>query len=94
MIRCAARTLGKLVGIHHSQIDRVITENDYLAVLNCDLDPGHVVLLLLLRRQFQIIVEAVHAANETGAVMPRRIEQLDTKITNLNRHARHAHGRL
>ena len=62
MFRRAAWPLGELVRIHHTQIDRVISEHTRLAILDRDIDPRHIVLLLLLRRELQKIVETLHPA--------------------------------
>ena len=77
--RCAAGPTFEFGHVHHAQGDRMIAEDACAALLDSDIDAGHVVPLLLPCAQLQIIVEATDAAIETVAFVPRRFEELDSE---------------
>ena len=76
----------EIVYAHRTQIDRVIAQDPRGPLFYDDIDTNHVVLLLFPDAQFEIVVQTVDAAVETGAVVPRRVELLYPEGRMLSRY--------
>lgn len=85
--RRASGRLGHLGDIHRADIDGVIAEDRGLARQDGDIDPGHVVLLLLIDGQLEDVVQPHDTAVEAGAVMPPRIPVFDVESGLVSQHA-------
>ena len=79
MTRCPTRAAMKFLYIHHAQVDRMVAENSRTPLFDNDIDTSHVVLLLFPCAELEVVVEANNTAVEVSAVMPRRIETLDSE---------------
>ena len=93
MTRCPTRAAMKFLYIHHAQVDRMVAENSRTPLFDNDIDTSHVVLLLFPCAELEVVAEANNTAVEVSAVMPRRIETLDSEgllLHRLNRHQQRA----
>lgn len=73
-----------------SALHRMVSEDSPTPLFDNNIDASHVVLPLLLRAQLEIVVQANNTAVEVSAIMPRRIETLDSEGLRLNRHEQRA----
>ena len=55
----------------------MVAQDSYASSFDDGIDTGHVVLLLFIGAQFEVVVQTADTAVEMVTVVPRRVEELN-----------------
>ena len=85
MIRRASGAFSQFIDVHHAKIDGVIAKYSGAAIFDDNIDSRHVVFLLFLGIEFEIILQTLNTRRKTDPIMSGRIKVFYTKVAAFSR---------